>query len=114
MSWCAATTSRNAIRREIYAKCVGCKRFFPASLRTTDGNFAKIAVRLGDLPLRCVVSLTIQHTMSSSESEVSRKDSKKRKREDDDPSLLAPIATPLADRKLAKRLLKLVKQSMNP
>eukprot|EP00026_Physarum_polycephalum_P020256 Phypoly_transcript_22727.p1 GENE.Phypoly_transcript_22727~~Phypoly_transcript_22727.p1 ORF type:complete len:174 (+),score=39.43 Phypoly_transcript_22727:61-522(+) len=48
--------------------------------------------------------------MSSSESE--KKESKKRKRVDDDPSMLAPIATPLADRKLTKRLLKLVKQSI--
>jgi len=48
--------------------------------------------------------------MSSSESEV--RDNKKRKRSDDDPTLLAPIATPLADKKLTKRLLKLVKETI--
>jgi hypothetical protein len=58
---------------------------------------------------RRVASLSHHQPAMSSESEV--KESKKRKRVDDDPILLATIATPLADRKLTKRLLKLVKQS---
>ena len=69
--------------------------------------------RLCDFASPCVLVSSSPHqllTMSSSESEV--KD-KKRKRVDDDPALLAPIATPLADKKLTKKLLSLVKQSMS-
>lgn len=62
-------------------------------------------------PLFCLKELLFR--MSSSESEVQ---TKKRKRSsssaEGDASLLAPIATPLADKKLTKHLLKLVKKSM--
>lgn len=60
------------------------------------------------------VFFSLFHTnkMSSDSEQQTKKRKRSSSKEEVDSSSLAPIATPLADKKLTKRLLKLVKKSM--